>query len=158
MKTNSEKSEQHKKSKEQSTPASLSSTQSLEGISEHLSEKITPTRSSQKKVVKPRSKKVSSSHTQKKNSLSTMFVEITPDHYFVLCDGVQIKDPRAFADLLATLSDDVFYYHVTDSRNDFATWIRDVFRDEELARMVEPIHNRLLLRSELYKYWLERLE
>ncbi len=34
---------------------------------------------------------------------------------------------------LSNISDDVFYYHVNENRNDFYNWVKDVFKNNKLA-------------------------
>ncbi len=99
-----------------------------------------------KSVVKPVAKKY------------TLFVEVTPDKYFVMCDGRQIKNYRELADILQTINDDMFSYHVNDTRNDFANWITDVFREEDLSKKIHNLRNRLDMSIELYRYLFEKLE
>ena len=93
--------------------------------------------------------------TTKKN---TLFIDVTPEKYFVLCDGRQIKNYRELADILQTINDDMFSYHVNDTRNDFSNWINDVFREEDLAKKIHSIRNRMEMSLELYKHMFERLE
>jgi hypothetical protein len=59
--------------------------------------------------------------------------EIKPENYFVLGNGGVIKSIKELAETLEYLSDDEFRYHVNDSKNDFANWIRDVFGEKDLA-------------------------
>jgi hypothetical protein len=59
--------------------------------------------------------------------------EINPENYFVLGNGGVIKSIEEFGSTLDHLSDDEFRYHVNDTKNDFANWIRDVFAETELA-------------------------
>lgn len=58
---------------------------------------------------------------------------IKEEHYFVVVDGSALKSLKELAEALDSMSDDVFYYHVTKEKNDFANWVRDVFNEAELA-------------------------
>ncbi|MFH1133571.1 MAG: DUF5752 family protein [Nanoarchaeota archaeon] len=53
---------------------------------------------------------------------------------FYCVDGSSIKTVKELAHALDTMSDDVFYYHVNQFKNDFATWVNDCFGDAELAK------------------------
>lgn len=52
---------------------------------------------------------------------------------FWLTDGRVLANLVELRDALASMSDDVFTYHVTKERNDFADWIDQVLLDPELA-------------------------
>ena len=60
--------------------------------------------------------------------------EISPEHYFSLCTGVMIKDIKELAFALDYLSEEELNQHVNAERNDFSTWIRDVYGEEKLAK------------------------
>jgi hypothetical protein len=87
-----------------------------------------------------------------------LFAEVKPENYFVLCDGKTVKDYRELARLLETMSDDVFFYHVTSDRNDFANWINDVFKEEDLASNIRSSKSRIEMIAMLYKKMFEKLE
>jgi hypothetical protein len=88
----------------------------------------------------------------------TLHIEVTPDKYFVLCDGRKIKSGRELADLLQLITDDMFRYHVTDTKNDFSNWINDVFGESELAKRIKNIRNRLDMSIELYRHMFDKLD
>lgn len=92
-----------------------------------------------------------------KTEKHSLFVEITPDRYFVTCDGRRIRDCEELADILHQINDDIFKFHVTNEKNDFSTWIHDVFNDEDIAESIRKIHDRTAMRAELYKKLFERL-
>ncbi|MBI2144651.1 hypothetical protein HYU17_05930 [Candidatus Woesearchaeota archaeon] len=55
------------------------------------------------------------------------------DKKFVLKDGRLLKDMVELANALEYMSDDVFSHHVNNFKNDFKTWVEDVFSEKELA-------------------------
>jgi len=83
---------------------------------------------------------------------------VTPDKYFVLCDGRKVKSGKELADILQSINDDMFKYHVTDTKNDFANWINDVFGESDLAKKMKTIKNRLDTSIELYRAMFDRLD
>jgi len=91
----------------------------------------------------------------KKHSL---YVEVTPDKYFVLCDGRKIKSGKELADILQLITDDMYKYHVTDTKNDFSNWINDVFGEPELAKKMRPVKNRLEMSIEIYRNMFDKLD
>lgn len=88
----------------------------------------------------------------------TLYVEVSPDKYFVLCDGRKVKSGKELADLLQLINDDMFKYHVTDAKNDFSNWINDVFGEPELAKKMRTVRNRFEMSIELYRNMFEKLE
>ncbi|NQV09395.1 hypothetical protein HQ529_06095 [Candidatus Woesearchaeota archaeon] len=73
-------------------------------------------------------KPVKNKKTTKKTS-----VKVKPEHYFFVVDGSVIKDLKGLAEALDQMSDDTFYYHVGELRNDFHNWTKDVLKEVELA-------------------------
>lgn len=93
-----------------------------------------------KKTVKKKTAK--SKSRSKKKSPAVKLDKIAKNHYFVRSDGKDISSLVDLARQLDTMADDVFYHHVNEARNDFATWIHDVFKQTELAAELNAIKNR----------------
>lgn len=55
---------------------------------------------------------------------------------FFLSDGAKLYSVQQLIDEIPKMRDEIFFFHVTNERNDFASWIRDVFKLEELASKV----------------------
>jgi alpha-amylase len=49
------------------------------------------------------------------------------------------KNLREFADGIGTISDEVFFYHVSGEKNDFARWVQEVIGDASLARALSGV-------------------
>lgn len=81
--------------------------------------------------------------------------EIKPEHYFFLKDGRVLKDVVELAECLESISDDIFFHHVNDSRNDFSNWIRDIFGNivlsEEIYAIKEPRKVQLIILKHIAK-------
>jgi acetate kinase len=67
---------------------------------------------------------------------------INPEHYFVLCDGRIIKDLHELIVTLKTIDKKTFEYHVTDQKNDFANWIRHVYRSNNVAEIISDYSHK----------------
>lgn len=65
----------------------------------------------------------------KKNILSN----VKPEHYFWFRDGTIIKNLHELYEAISRIDDDIFKHHVSDQRNDFYNWVRDVHQDKKLA-------------------------
>lgn len=61
-------------------------------------------------------------------------MDVPPEKQFVLCNGERISSIHQLSMMIDQLSDDVFSHHVNEGKNDFAAWIKDVFKEEELAQ------------------------
>ena len=69
-------------------------------------------------------------------------IRISAEKYFMLCNGTPIRSIKELAFMLDKISDDDFSYHVTDEKNDFSNWIRDVFGKERLAESLGRLKNK----------------
>ena len=69
----------------------------------------------------------------KKKEVSKKYEVKSSEQCFVLIDGSSLKSLWEVEDALEHMSDDVFYYHVNDQRNDFSNWVRGVFEEAGLA-------------------------
>jgi hypothetical protein len=79
-------------------------------------------------------------------------VDIPESKYFVLKDGKRLKTIQELIEALRVMSDDVFYFHVNDFKNDFENWIRFVFLNNELADKIKKFKtkNDILLKLQNY--------
>jgi cobalamin-dependent methionine synthase I len=62
-----------------------------------------------------------------------LFKNTKPEHYFKLIDGSELKNVLDLASALPRMSEDVFYSHANQGKNDFSNWVRDIYEDHELA-------------------------
>ena len=69
--------------------------------------------------------------------------EAPEEHHFVVADGRKLKNIIELADALETMSEEIFRHHVNEARNDFSTWVKDVFYDHSLAEDISRAKNRL---------------
>lgn len=79
-----------------------------------------PAKTSPKKVVASKGKKA--------------LVHAESEQAFWTTDGRTLSNLLELRDALASMTDEVFAYHVSKERNDFADWIEHVLQDGELAR------------------------
>ena len=77
--------------------------------------------------------------------------------YFVLCNGKPVKNIKELADVMEELEDQIFNYHVTTEKNDFATWIKDIFKDVELAEKLAGVKDKKHMQLVLYKHITNKL-
>jgi hypothetical protein len=63
----------------------------------------------------------------------SMLADVPAEFVFYCRDGKILKNLKELRDGLANMSDETYLYHVNESKNDFARWVRDVIKDNELA-------------------------
>jgi len=71
-----------------------------------------------------------------------LFKNTIPEHHFKLLNGIELKNVVDLADSLKHMSDDVFYSHVDEHKNDFSNWVRDIYSAEELANALSKCKNQ----------------
>ena len=76
---------------------------------------------------------------------------------FVLCNGKPVKNVKELADIMEEIEDHVFSYHVTADKNDFATWVKDIFQDVELAQKLAGVKDKKHMQLVLYKHIVHKL-
>lgn len=78
-------------------------------------------------------------------------------NYFVLCNGKPVKNVKELADIMDDLEDHVFNHHVRPDHNDFAIWIRDIFKDVELAQKLSNVKGKDHMQLLIYKHITHKL-
>ncbi len=102
-------------------------------------------------------KKKASKNTSKKVQRPLTTRNASPDKVFVLVNGHRLKNVKELADIMEKLEDYVFEHHVTEDRNDFATWLKDVFRDIDLAKEVAGCKDKKHIQLVLYRHISHKL-
>ena len=86
-----------------------------------------------------------------------IFKDTKPEYFFLMIDGSAVKNLLELADAFNNMSDDVFYYHVTNDRNDFSSWVRDVFNEKQLSEQLGMIHSRMESQVAVLRHILAKL-
>ncbi|MFA6073372.1 MAG: hypothetical protein WC758_04630 [Candidatus Woesearchaeota archaeon] len=60
-------------------------------------------------------------------------LRVNEDQAFILSDGTKLYSLQNLMNELPRMNDEIFSFHVNLEKNDFASWIRNVFKLEELA-------------------------
>lgn len=71
-----------------------------------------------------------------------MLRKVRPEHTFIVVDGRRITTLPQLALEMDNMADEIFSHHVNSARNDFATWIRDVIGEIELADRLMGVNTR----------------
>jgi hypothetical protein len=81
---------------------------------------------------------------------------VQEEHVFILRDGKRVCSIEELVKELKLMNDDVFKYHVTDYKNDFATWIYNTLGYKELAEAIGPIKSREKM-IDMVQFGIDRL-
>ena len=73
-------------------------------------------------------------------------------HYFYLNNGKKLKNIAELVENLKHMDQDLFSFHVNVQHNDFASWIRDVFGEKELARRIRHARFPASMLKSIEKY------
>ncbi|MEM4330531.1 MAG: hypothetical protein QW273_00810 [Candidatus Pacearchaeota archaeon] len=65
-----------------------------------------------------------------------------PEVSFFLVNGGILKNIPELVSALKEMPDETYNYHVTKEKNDFANWIRDIYKNEELANKLFKAKNK----------------
>lgn len=98
-----------------------------------------------------KSKKMKSKSQKRPDNRNKYLVECDKDKEFVLSNGVKLKSIKQLIDYSDFMDDSTFRHHVNDSRNDFSTWIKDVFKDTKLANKLLKVKSKEELKKILKK-------
>lgn len=63
--------------------------------------------------------------------------EADEEELFYLQNGLTVSSVRDLVHQIKLMNQKIFDHHVTDEKNDFATWIKNVFKDKKLANNLE---------------------
>lgn len=110
-----------------------------------------------KKVSRKTARKATKKTTKKtakpgKLSVYKLAEDAPKSRYFVLANGKPVKHVAQLAEVLEDLEDHVFHHHVNPERNDFHNWVKDVFKDLELAKKMLGVDNKRHLQLVIYKH------
>ncbi|MFH0870380.1 MAG: hypothetical protein V1866_04980 [archaeon] len=78
-------------------------------------------------------------------------------NYFVLCNGMPVKNVKELADLMDQLEDHVFNHHVRPDQNDFSKWVKEIFNDVELAEQMAGAKDKKHMQLVIYKHIAHKL-
>jgi hypothetical protein len=76
---------------------------------------------------------------------------------FVCHNGAHLNSVKDLALALEDMDENVYRYHVTENKNDFATWISETVVEKNLAEKIGKIKNRNEMKYQIMKYILVSL-
>lgn len=71
-----------------------------------------------------------------------LLADVPEEHVFKCVNGHILRNMRELEGELQTMSGDSYALHVNTEKNDFTNWVRDVIKDEGLARSLQKSPNQ----------------
>lgn len=71
-----------------------------------------------------------------------ILADVPEEFVFWIHDDGIIKNLKELAEALNTMSDEIYSYHCNSEKKDFSNWVRDIIRDDRLAKELENCPNR----------------
>ena len=86
-----------------------------------------------------------------RNKLSLLKTNVPKHKSFFLKDGTMVRNLMDLAENLDEMSEDIFRHHVSEKKDDFVVWVKNIINDVELAEKLlksktKEIHSKIVLR------------
>ena len=82
---------------------------------------------------------------------------IPENNWFYFKHGRRASSIDELKTALEDIHEDEFRHHVTADKNDFATWIKDIFKDIELAEKLAGAKDKKHMQLVVYKHITHKL-
>ena len=70
-------------------------------------------------------------------------LNVNPEHVFKLADTtIELRNLHELAEALEIMSDESYNHHVTDTKNDFAVWVKEVLHDDMLSQKLQSVSKK----------------
>lgn len=69
--------------------------------------------------------------------------KVADKHVFVLKNGQRLSRLEELKNAMKNMNDSVFAHHVTDNRNDFSNWVKNIYGDNKLAESILQAKSQL---------------
>jgi hypothetical protein len=87
----------------------------------------------------------------RKVRFSPLLRDLAPEEHFILLNGERIRSLAGLITGLKHMTEDTFRYHVTEYKNDFATWIYHAVGDKELAERIGGVKSKEAILDEVHE-------
>ena len=109
-----------------------------------------------KMVQAPKMAQAKKSPAKKRVIKKKVFTKTTEDKFFELFNGERLSHFIELAHSLEEMRDEVLAHHVNKEKNDFATWIQDVFEEKDLAKEIRLKTKAQDIQIIIYKYIIKK--
>jgi len=77
-----------------------------------------------------------------KQEAKRLLDNVPEEYVFRCCDGSILHSVKELGAALKTMTDETYAFHVNTEKNDFTTWVRDIIKDERLAKNLQKAPNQ----------------
>ncbi len=69
-----------------------------------------------------------------KQEAAKLLANVPEEYVFRCADGRVFQNMKDLEQSLTTMTDETFSYHANKDKNDFANWVKDIIKDDKLAK------------------------
>jgi hypothetical protein len=73
------------------------------------------------------------------------------EQFFYTCDEAALKSAKEMLDWMRTTSQESFECHINSEKNDFVGWVKEILKDNILAKKLEKTEDREKIIEEVEK-------
>ena len=93
-------------------------------------------------------------------SKKKLMTTVNEQHHFHVADGMKLENLMQLMEYLEKMNIETYKFHANESKNDFSSWIKDVFEEPELAENLKTASTKenaqLIIAKKLLKELIER--
>jgi len=79
----------------------------------------------------------------KTKEVAKLLNDVSPEHCFRLHNTeIEVRNLVELGEALQIMSDEVFEEHANDKKNDFARWVSEIIKDDELSNRLVGVTDR----------------
>ena len=77
-----------------------------------------------------------------KQDAERFLANVPEENVFRCCDGRILRNMKELSHAFSKMGDETFTYHANAGKNDFSNWVKDIIKDEKLARDLVKSQNQ----------------
>ena len=77
-----------------------------------------------------------------KRDAQKLLANVAEEYVFWNCDGRILRNMKELGETLNSMTEETYAYHANTEKNDFSNWVRDIIKDEQLAKDLGKALNR----------------
>jgi hypothetical protein len=77
-----------------------------------------------------------------KQEAKRLLAEVPNEYVFRCHDGLILQGMKELGNDLNSMADETYVFHANTEKNDFTNWVRDVIKDDVLAKDLQKATNR----------------
>ncbi|MBI4188029.1 MAG: hypothetical protein HY529_02370 [Chloroflexi bacterium] len=78
-----------------------------------------------------------------KQEAKRLLSDVPEEYVFRACDGCVLRNMKELGNELKTITDENYAFHANAEKNDFTNWVRDIIKDDRLAKDLQKASNRV---------------